>query len=215
MKVEIWSDVMCPFCYIGKRKFEAALAQFEHREKVEVIWKSFQLQPDLVTDPTKNTLEHLAENKGWSMEQTRQITANVVNMAAEVGLHYNFDKAVVANSFDAHRLSHFAKSKGKGNEFEEVLFRAYFIEGKNTADHETLGQLAESVGINKQEALDVLASDAYAADVRNDIYESQQVGVRGVPHFVLGDKYAISGAQPSELFLQALNQTWRETKSVE
>jgi len=215
MKVEIWSDVMCPFCYIGKRKFEAALAQFEHREKVEVIWKSFQLQPDLVTDPTKNTLEHLAENKGWSMEQTRQITANVVNMAAEVGLHYNFDKAVVANSFDAHRLSHFAKSKGKGNEFEEVLFRAYFIEGKNTADHETLTQLAESVGINKQEALDVLATDAYAADVRNDIYESQQVGVRGVPHFVLGDKYAISGAQPSELFLQALNQTWREVEKVD
>lgn len=215
MKVEIWSDVMCPFCYIGKRKFEAALAQFEHREKVEVIWKSFQLQPDLVTDPTKNTLEHLAENKGWSMEQTRQITANVVNMAAEVGLHYNFDKAVVANSFDAHRLSHFAKSKGKGNEFEEVLFRAYFIEGKNTADHETLAQLAESVGINKQEALDVLASDAYADDVRNDIYESQQVGVRGVPHFVLGDKYAISGAQPSELFLQALNQTWREVEKVD
>jgi predicted DsbA family dithiol-disulfide isomerase len=149
------------------------------------------------------------------MQQTRQITANVVNMAAEVGLHYNFDKAVVANSFDAHRLSHFAKSKGKGNEFEEVLFRAYFIEGKNTADHETLTQLAESVGINKQEALDELASDAYADDVRNDIYESQQVGVRGVPHFVLGDKYAISGAQPSELFLQALNQTWREMRNDE
>lgn len=214
MKVEIWSDVMCPFCYIGKRKFEAALAQFKHRDKVEVIWKSFQLQPDLVTDPSKNTLEHLAENKGWSMEQTRQITTNVVNMAAEVGLHYNFDKAVVANSFDAHRISHLAKSKGKGNEFEEVLFSAYFIEGKNTADHETLAELAASVGLNKQEALVVLATDAYAADVRNDIYESQQVGVRGVPHFVLGDKYAISGAQPTELFLQALNQTWNEMKNA-
>jgi predicted DsbA family dithiol-disulfide isomerase len=214
MKVEIWSDVMCPFCYIGKRKFEAALAQFEHHDKVEIIWKSFQLQPDLVTDPSKNTLEHLAENKGWSMEQTRQITTNVVNMAAEVGLHYNFDKAVVANSFDAHRISHLAKSKGKGNEFEEVLFSAYFIEGKNTADHETLAELAASIGLNKQEALDVLATDAYAADVRNDIYESQQVGVRGVPHFVLGDKYAISGAQPTELFLQALNQTWNEMKNA-
>lgn len=214
MKVEIWSDVMCPFCYIGKRKFEAALAQFEHHDKVEIIWKSFQLQPDLVTDPSKNTLEHLAENKGWSMEQTRQITTNVVNMAAEVGLHYNFDKAVVANSFDAHRISHLAKSKGKGNEFEEVLFSAYFIEGKNTADNETLAELAASVGLSKQEALDVLATDAYAADVRNDIYESQQVGVRGVPHFVLGDKYAISGAQPTELFLQALNQTWNEMKNA-
>ena len=149
MKVEIWSDVMCPFCYIGKRKFEAALSKMPERESVEVIWKSFQLQPDLKTDPTKNTVAHLAESKGWTMAYTNQAIAHVVNMAEEVGLNYNFDKAIVANSFDAHRISHYAASQGKGDEMEEQLFKAYFIDGKNTADHTTLTQLAVSIGLNR------------------------------------------------------------------
>lgn len=211
IKVEIWSDVMCPFCYIGKRRIEEALNQFEHASNVSIEWKSYQLQPDLVTDPSKNSLQHLAESKGWSLEETKRITSNVVQMASEVGLNYDFERAVVANSFDAHRLSHFAKQQGKGNEFEEVLFRAYFVEGKNTADFEVLAQLAEQVGIDKNEALAVLNSSKFADEVRTDIYEAHQIGVRGVPYFVLNDKYAISGAQPSELFLQALNQVWAET----
>jgi predicted DsbA family dithiol-disulfide isomerase len=210
MKVEIWSDVMCPFCYIGKRKFEAALAQFEHKNQVEVVWKSFQLQPDMVTDPTQNTLEHLAQSKGWTMEYTKQVTANVVAMAKEVGLNYDFDKAVVANSFDAHRLSHYAKSKGKGDAMEEQLFKAYFVDGKNTADHQTLTALAVSIGLDSTEVKQVLASDAYAKDVRQDIYESQQIGVSGVPFFVLNNKYAVSGAQQPETFLGALQKAWSE-----
>jgi predicted DsbA family dithiol-disulfide isomerase len=214
MKVEIWSDVMCPFCYIGKRKFEAALAQFEYKDEVEVVWKSFQLQPDMVTNPTKNTLVHLAESKGWTLAYTKQVTSQVVQMAKEVGLNYDFDKAVVANSFDAHRLSHFAKSKGKGDAIEEQLFKAYFIDGKNTADHVTLMQLAVSIGLNETEVKQILASDSFAKEVRQDIYESQQVGVTGVPYFVLNNKYAISGAQSPETFLGALQKAWSETEKA-
>lgn len=215
MKIEIWSDVMCPFCYIGKRKFEAALAQFEHKENVEVVWKSFQLQPNMVTDPTKNTLEHLAESKGWTMAYTKQVTAQVVQMAKDVGLMYDFDKAVVANSFDAHRLSHFAKSKGKGDAMEEQLFKAYFCDGKNTADHATLTQLAVAIGLDEAEAKQVLASNTYADAVRQDIYESQQIGVTGVPYFVLNNKYAVSGAQQPETFLGALRKAWSEIEKAD
>ena len=131
IKVEIWSDVMCPFCYIGKRKFESALAQFKDKDKVEIVWKSFQLNPNQITDPSKSTVQYLAETKGWSMDYTRSTIQHVTGMAESVGLHYDFDKAVVANSFDAHRLIQFAKSKGKGDAAEERLFKAYFTEGKN------------------------------------------------------------------------------------
>lgn len=215
MKVEIWSDVMCPFCYIGKRKFESALAQFEHRDQVEVVWKSFQLQPDMKTDPSKSTIEHLAESKGWTLAYTRQITANVTQMAKEVGLTYDFDKAVVANSFDAHRLSHYAKSKGKGDAMEEQLFKAYFCDGKNTADHTTLTQLATAIGLNESEVKQVLATNAYADEVRRDIYESQQIGVTGVPFFVFNNKYAVSGAQQPEVFLNTLRKAWSETAKAD
>lgn len=214
MKVEIWSDVMCPFCYIGKRKFEAALSKMPERESVEVIWKSFQLQPDLKTDPTKNTVAHLAESKGWTMAYTNQAIAHVVNMAEEVGLNYNFDKAVVANSFDAHRISHYAASQGKGDKMEEQLFKAYFIDGKNTADHTTLTQLAVNIGLNEEESANILKSDKYTEEVRKDIYEASQIGVSGVPYFVFNDKYAVSGAQDSKVFLEVLQKSFSEWKNA-
>ncbi len=215
MKVEIWSDVMCPFCYIGKRKFEAALEKFEHQKDVEVVWKSYQLQPDLKTDPTKNTLVHLAESKGWTIGYTKEVTENVVAMAKEVGLHYNFDRAVVANSFDAHRLIQFSKTKNKSDAMEEQLFKAYFVDGKNTADHATLTLLAVEIGLNEAEVKQVLASDNYASNVRQDIDESHKIGVTGVPFFVLNNKYAVSGAQASETFLGALNKAWNELEKVD
>lgn len=211
MKVEIWSDVMCPFCYIGKRKFENALAQFPHKDDVKVIWKSFQLNPDLVTDPTKNTIQHLAEVKGWSLQQAQETSDYVSNLAQKEGLTYHFDKAVVANSFDAHRLSCLAKHHGLQDAAEERLFLAYFTEGKNTADLETLIQLGVEIGLDADAVRQMLNSNAYADEVRQDIYEAQQVGVRGVPFFVLGEKYAISGAQDTALFVEALNKTWEET----
>lgn len=151
MKVEIWSDVMCPFCYIGKRRFEQALEQFEYSDDIDVEWKSFQLNPSMETDPDKNINEYLAEAKGWSPEQARQMNQRVTDMAAEEGLEYNMDQAVVANSFDAHRLIQFAKKLDKGAEAEEALFRAYFTESKNIADHNTLLKIAEAIGLDVDE----------------------------------------------------------------
>jgi predicted DsbA family dithiol-disulfide isomerase len=210
MKVEIWSDVMCPFCYIGKRRFEQALAQFPHKDEVEVYWKSFQLNPAMKTDPTKNINQYLADIKGISLQQAQQMNARVTDMAKEVGLQYDFSKAVVANSFDAHRLIQLAKTKGKGDDMEEQLFKAYFTEGKNTADHTTLLQLATDIGLDATEVKKVLDSNDYAEAVEQDIYEARQIAVRGVPYFVLNDRYAISGAQATETFLGALNTAWAE-----
>ncbi len=211
MKVEIWSDVMCPFCYIGKRKFENALAQFAHKDEVEIVWKSFQLNPDMKTESNKNINQYLAEAKGWSIEKAKEMNDYVSNIAKEIGLTYNMNKAVVANSFDAHRFSHLAKKHGKQNDAEEKLFEAYFTDGKNTADHQTLVQLGSEIGMDATEISTVLSSDEFSDEVNQDVYEAQQVGVRGVPFFVLGEKYAISGAQESSTFLQALNKTWEET----
>jgi predicted DsbA family dithiol-disulfide isomerase len=210
MTIEIWSDVMCPFCYIGKRKFEQALAQFHQKDRVEVVWKSFQLNPDLVTDATKNTTQHLAESKGWTIEYTQGVTAHVTELAQKVGLTFDFDKAVVANSFDAHRFSAFAKSKGKQDAAEERLFKAYFTEGKNTADTKTLTQLGQEIGLDGSEIKVMLESDAFSEEVNHDIYEAHQFGIRGVPFFLFDRKYAISGAQESTVFLQALEQVFKE-----
>jgi predicted DsbA family dithiol-disulfide isomerase len=210
MKVEIWSDVMCPFCYIGKRKFENALAQFPDKDKIEVEWKSFQLNPQMKTEPGKSINEYLAETKGWTPEYASQMNDHVTGMAAEVGLEYNMDKAVLANSFDAHRFLQFAKTKGFGDAAEEQLFKAYFTDGKNTADHATLIELGTAIGLDAAELKSVLESTRFADDVRKDVYEAQQVGARGVPFFVLDRKYAVSGAQPSETFLGALQQSFGE-----
>ena len=210
MKVEIWSDIMCPFCYIGKRRFEEALRQFPHKEDIEVTWKSFQLNPAMKTDPGKSINQYLAETKGWTVEQAKQVNEQVTRMAAEAGLHYDFDKAIVANSFDAHRLIQLAKANGKGDEMEERLFSAYFTEGKDTSDHETLTQLGAEIGLNAADIQKMLTSNEYAEHVEMDIYESRQIGVRGVPYFVLNDRYAVTGAQPSETFHGALTQAWNE-----
>jgi predicted DsbA family dithiol-disulfide isomerase len=206
MKVEIWSDVMCPFCYIGKRKFEKALANFEHKDQVIVEWKSFQLNPNLETNPSKNTIEHLAESKGWTLDYTKQTTEHVSNIAKEQGLDFNFEKAVVANSFDAHRLLHLSKKHNLQNECEERLFKAYFVEGKNTADHQVLTNIGLEIGLNQIDITELLQSNLYANEVNNDILQAQQIGVRGVPFFVFGNKYAVSGAQEPETFLGALKQ---------
>ncbi|MDR3680397.1 MAG: DsbA family oxidoreductase [Flavipsychrobacter sp.] len=211
MKVEIWSDVMCPFCYIGKRKFEQALVEFAHRDEVLVTWKSFQLAPDMQTEQDKTIDQYLAEHKGIPLAQAREMNAHVTQLAKKVGLTYNFDKAVVANSFDAHRFSHLAKQHGLQDIAEERLFAAYFTEGKNTADHDTLIQLGTDIGLDATETRNMLNSNLFAEEVRGDIREAQQIGASGVPFFVFVHKYAISGAQDSSTFLQALNQVWEET----
>lgn len=210
MKIEIWSDVMCPFCYIGKRKFENAVAKFEAKNHISVEWKSFQLNPNMKTEPDKSINQYLAEIKGWSIEQAQAMNQSVVEIAKQVGLEYNMDKAVVANSFDAHRIVQLAKTKGKGDAMEERLFKAYFTEGLNIADHQTLVKIGSEIGIDTTEITEVLTSTAFAEEVNNDVYEAQQLGIRGVPFFVIDRKYGVSGAQESETFINALNKAWKE-----
>jgi len=204
MKIEIWSDIMCPFCYIGKRHLESAMAAFPD-EQFEIEWKSFQLDPTIVPQPDKNVYEYLAERKGFSVEESRQMHAGVVARAAEVGLDYHFEKAVISNSFQAHRLIQLAKTKGLGDTIEETFFKAYFTDGKNLNDRETLMELCVSAGLNALDVKEVLDDEAaFAKAVQNDIAEAQQIGVRGVPFFVFDRKYAISGAQPIEHFEQTI-----------
>ncbi|MBO0948650.1 DsbA family oxidoreductase [Fibrella forsythiae] len=210
MNVEIWSDVMCPFCYIGKRKFEHALSEFPHKEQVNVVWKSFQLNPDMKTEPGKNINQYLADIKGWSLDEAKRMNDRVTAMAAEVGLSYDFDKAVVANSWDAHRLIQLAKQHGLGDAAEERLFMAYFTQGRDTSDHATLLELGTEIGLDAEAVQQMLASDQFAESVSRDLYEAQQVGVRGVPFFVLDRRYAVSGAQQPETFLGALNTAWSD-----
>jgi predicted DsbA family dithiol-disulfide isomerase len=212
MKVEIWSDVMCPFCYIGKRRFEEALHQFSHKDKVEIEWKSFQLDPDMKTDPGTNISQYLADAKGWKLDYARQMNARVTEMAAEVGLTYNMDNAVVANSFNAHRFSHLAKKHGLGIEAEETLFKAYFTDGKNIDNTNVLIESGVAIGLDATEIKQALESGAFADDVKQDIAEAEHLGIRGVPFFVMNSKYAISGAQAVPVFEETLEKAFAEWK---
>ena len=210
MKVDIWSDVRCPFCYIGKRKFEKALEKFSHKNEIEVDWHSFELDPTLKTNPEVNAVEHIAEIKGISKAQAEGMHAHVTNVAKEINLDFNFEKNVVANSFNAHRLIQLAKTKGLANEAEEALFKAHFTEGKNIDDEETLIQTGISIGLDENEVKEIFSSDAFAEEVKRDEMQAQSFGIRGVPFFILDDKYAVSGAQSPDVFSQALNQAWTE-----
>ncbi|MEX0609645.1 MAG: DsbA family oxidoreductase [Balneolaceae bacterium] len=210
MKVEIWSDIMCPFCYIGKRNFEHALEQFDDKNEIDIQWRSFELAPEMETDPSKNTYEYLAEKKGWTLDYTKKVHAQLTETAREAGLDYNFDTVVPANSFNAHRLLHLAADHQLQNELKERLFASHFTEGKNIDDKETLVQLGVEIGLPEEKIREILQSDLYADEVENDKYAARQVGVQGVPFFVLNNKYAVSGAQPSEVFLEALQKAYKE-----
>ena len=214
ISVEIWSDIMCPFCYIGKRKFEQALSQFEGKDEVEIIWKSYQLSPNLVTNTAININEYLATHKGISVAQAQQMNAQVSQMAKQVGLEYHLDKSVVANSFDAHRFSHYALSKGKQDAAEEKLFQAYFTEGKNMDDKNTLMDIGTEIGLDANEIEKILDSEMYCDAVIEDIKEAEAIGVQGVPFFVFDRKYAVSGAQDSAVFLNTLQQTLKEKQNT-
>lgn len=213
MKIEIWSDVMCPFCYIGKRRLERALEDTGLTEEVNIVWKSFLLNPEMKTDPSKNSLDYLAEARGWSMEQVIQMTEHVAGIAAVEGLDYRMDDTKVANALDAHRVIQLAKRHHLSNEMEERLFRAYFTEGANIADHKTLILLAEEVGIPSEKTAACLEEKAFTQAIEADIRESQSLGVRGVPFFVFDRQYAISGAQPRELFVETLEKCRLEKKN--
>ncbi|PTR00899.1 putative DsbA family dithiol-disulfide isomerase [Mucilaginibacter yixingensis] len=206
IKVEIWSDVVCPFCYIGKRRFEEALNDFAGKHDVSIIWKSYLLNPYLKTDPTISINQYLADAKGWDLAYAEDLNRQVTEMAQGVDLSYRMDQIVVANSFNAHRLAHLATAKGFGEGAEEALFKAYFTEGRNIDDTETLIAIGISLGLQEADIRQMLSTDQYEAEVKMDIAEAQQLGIRGVPFFLFNEKFAVSGAQPVEVFLQALEK---------
>ena len=214
MKIEIWSDIMCPFCYIGKRRFDEALAVFANKKDIEVEWKSFLLSPELKTDPEKNIHQFLAEHKNISLEEAKGMNDYVTNMAAQAGLIYDFDRAIPANSFNAHRFLHFAKKHNRQSEAEEMMFKAYFTEGKNIDDAQTLVLMAIELGLDANELAQDMNSGTYTDDVIADVNEAQQFGVRGVPFFVFNRRYAVSGAQGSDVFLDTLEKSFAEWRAV-
>jgi len=215
MKVEIWSDVMCPFCYIGKRHFEQAIEALPFKNEIEVEWKSYQLNPEYHNPDHESVYDYLSKSKGVPIEQAKQMTKQVSDMASFAGLTIDFDKNIPANTFNAHRLIHLSAKYNLQSLAKEKLFDAHFIKGRDIDNLTVLVEIAEEIGLNKSEAELVLQGDQFAEAVRYDIYESQNLGIRGVPYFVLDRKYAISGAQPVKAFQDAINQSFKEWKEAQ
>ncbi len=212
MRIEIWSDVACPWCYIGKRRLESALAGFAHAEDVEVRYRSYQLDPAAPTEPSGTTREMLAGKYGVSPAEAGQMQDRVTALAIEEGMTWQHDKTVHANTFDAHRLLHLAAQLGLQSELKEAFLRANFAEARNMASHEVLRELAIAVGLPGERVDEVLASDEFAVGVHADIEQARAYGATGVPFFVVDQKYGVSGAQPREVFAELLQRAWEESQ---
>jgi predicted DsbA family dithiol-disulfide isomerase len=212
LQVEIWSDVACPWCYIGRRRFTAALAQFPHRDRVQVRWRSYQLSPEAPVGSPLTEAQMLAEMKGLPLDAVHEMFAHVTEVAASVGLSYRFDTVRPANTFDAHRLIHLARRRDPelADRTVEALMSAHFEQGLAVDDRDVLVRIAADVGLDEQEVRRALAGDDGADDVLADLAEGRTVRVSGVPFFVLDRRFGVSGAQPTELFAQALHQAWED-----
>ena len=208
MKVEVWSDVVCPWCYVGKRRLERGVELFG--EPVEVEFRSFELDPSAPRVQEGSAREHLMAKYGWNEERLDAMQARIKGIGAGEGLDLRVDETRRGNSFDAHRLLWLAKERGLQPELKERLMRAYFTESEPIGEPEVLSRLAVEVGLDADEVAEVLASDRYADEVRGDEVLAAQIGINGVPFFVVGGRYAVSGAQPAELLLQALETASRE-----
>lgn len=208
--VDIWSDVACPWCYIGKRKFEAGLQQFAGDQEVTVQYHSFELAPDTPVDFEGSEIDFLAHHKGMPEEQVEQMLERVTSIAAEVGLDYNFDTLKHTKTLLAHQLLHFAKAHGKQVEMKERLLKAYFTQGVHVGKIDSLVQLASEIGLDAEQARQALEANTYANDVQADIDQARAYGINGVPFFVIDQKYGISGAQAPETFAQVLAQVAQE-----
>ncbi len=213
MKIEIWSDVVCPFCYIGKRHFEAALRDFKDRANLDIVWKSYMLDPDAPAAIHKPYAQALAERKGFPADKIAGMFQQVTQMARAAGLDFHLEKALAANTFKAHQMIQLAKTKDLGDAMEEVLFRAFFTEGKDIGDEEVLTRLGLEAGLDKAEISAAFANETYAQNVYSDLDEAQQLGISGVPFFVLDRKYGVSGAQPVEVFLKSLEKAFDEWRT--
>ncbi|MGD1057207.1 MAG: DsbA family oxidoreductase [Solirubrobacteraceae bacterium] len=214
MEVEIWSDVACPWCYIGKRRFEAALSQFEHGDEVQVTWRSFELDGEAPHERTGDRAEHLAKKYGMTVAQAREAEQRLTDAAAGEGLGFRFDMARSGNTFDAHRLVHLAEEQDLQDAMKERLLQAYFTEGELMSDHDTLVRLALEVGVDEQLARETLASDRFAREVRDDERTAGELGISAVPTFVVDRKLGTSGAQPPEALLELLREGWAKSSTA-
>ncbi|TYP87986.1 DsbA family oxidoreductase [Blastococcus xanthinilyticus] len=214
MQVEVWSDVVCPWCYIGKRRLESALEMFPHRDQVEVVWRSFQLDPSVPEGETHPTLPALAAKYGSGVEQMRENMAQVEQVAAGEGLEYSLADAVSGNTLLAHELLHLAAEHGRRNELKELLLHAYFEEGRPVFDVESLVPFGVQVGLDEAEVRAALTDRRYLAAVRQDGATAQALGATGVPFFVVDRKYGAAGAQPAELLLQILERAWADANPL-
>ncbi|WP_329518721.1 DsbA family oxidoreductase [Spirillospora sp. NBC_01491] len=212
MLVEIWSDLVCPWCYIGKRRFEKALAGFDHRDRVEVVHRSFQLDPSAPHGEVRDQAEMLSAKLGMPPERVRALNTEMEHRAAEDGLEYNLSGGTVGNTADAHRLIHLARDAGLQGPVIEAFYRAHFTDRRSLFDPDSLVELAAEAGLDPGAARAVLDSDRYAADVQTDQVEAQQLGATGVPFFVVDGRYGVSGAQPTETFTQVLARAWAESR---
>ena len=210
LQIDVWSDVMCPFCYIGDAHLAQALESFPDRDSVEIRYRSFQLAPELEPGKSIPVADHLAQEKGMPRDQAVQMNESVAARARESGLEFRFDRALAANTHAAHQLTHLAEQSGLQHEMVVRLFRAFFVEGLDVGDHGVLADLAEDIGMDRDRATAALESREFADAVEADIARGRQIGVSGVPFFVLGNKYAVSGAQPVEVFTKALGQAWQD-----
>lgn len=208
MDVDIWSDIACPWCYIGKRRFEAALAEFEHRDDIRVTWRSFELDPDAPHEHEGDRAARLAEKYGMTIEQAHEAGRQITDVAAGEGLDFRFGVARGGNTFDAHRLVHLAAEHGLQDAMKERLLRAYFTEGELVSDHDTLVRLAVDVGLAEDEVRERLASERYAEEVRGDELLAGQLGIRAVPTFVVDRAFGTSGAQAPDALLELLRRGW-------
>jgi len=206
--LEIWSDIACPWCYIGKRRFEEALSQFEHRDEVRVSWRSFELDPEAPLERTGDRAARLAEKYGMSLERAREAERDLTATAAGEGLEFRFDIARSGVTFDGHRIVHLAAEHGLQDAMKERLLRAYFTEGALVGDHETLTGLAVEVGLAEDEVTETLAGERFAEQVREDERTAQQLGISAVPTFVVDRALGVSGAQPPDALLELLRQGW-------
>jgi len=212
LRIDIWSDVACPWCYVGKRRLEGALARFEHADDVEVRWHAFELDPSTPkeVDMSVPYAERLARKYRTSPAAAQQMIDRMAGQAAEDGIEMRFDIARPGNTFDAHRIIHLAGERGLQDAMKERLLKAYMTEGELVSDHETLARLAGEVGLDAEEARSVLASDQYAQEVRDDEAKAAALGITGVPCFVLAEQFGVTGAQPVETLLRVLERAWRE-----
>ena len=215
MHVEIWSDIACPWCYVGKRRFEAALAAFEHRDEVRVTWRSFELDPGAPREREGDRAEHLASKYGSSVEQARAMQDQMTATAAGDGLEFRFDIARAGNTLDAHRLVHLAAAHGRQDAMKERLLRGYLSEGELMSDHSALERLAVEIGLEAEEVRETLATDRFAAEVREDERTASALGISAVPCFVIDRRFGAPGAQPPEVLTGFLQQGWDARSPLE